>query len=550
MLTRTSEATPPRGHGKFGHRALFSAQWPQQVSYVRHVKDCLRPQPCPISCPLIHPLLFIRGSSRSEPSDNIEPSGEPPSLRPMAPSPKPFVLDRRESTRSKTTSEAIQSESVHGSVTVFALGPFGVQPGRFIHILDNSSLLNIFCLYRLVLQEKHAVNKTLVPQEGEWCHERWWYKLAHVCQRWRSLILESALHLHLCLVCTFGTPVATMLEYSPPFPLIIDYIVEKNHGIAGEDAEGMFIVAIDGEFPGLQYLHIGPPTKYDAGLILPKTFRAPHLHHLRSMSYSFPIGSPLLTTAISLATLSLQKIHPSAYFRPNDLLQRLSHMPQLETLKITFQSPIPDRDDIVVQLLDTPIMTHITLPNLRWFTFGGASAYLEALLPRMTVPLLRKLNIMFSHQLTYSVPCLRQFMSTTGNLRLSTAKFGFHHGRFTVWVRPYKGAMDYAFYMHVDCIHLDWQVASAAQVFDVFSPVFSTVESVILDYRRHLVSSEWRNEADRTQWRKLLRSFRNVKTLRVHNGIMGELATLFNTGRWGATHGTGTRAEGARVFFR
>jgi hypothetical protein len=343
-----------------------------------------------------------------------------------------------------------------------------------------------------------------------------------------------------------------MLEYSPPFPLIIDYS-EKNHGIAGEDAMGIFlalehrdrvrrirllmrvpdlqrfIMAIDGEFPVLQYLHIGPPTKHGAGLILPKTFRAPHLHHLRLMDFSFPIGSPLLMTAISLVTLSLQKIHPSAHFSPNDLLQRLSHMPQLETLRITFHSPIPDRD-IVVQLLHTPIMTHVTLPNLRWFTFGGFSAYLEALLPRMTTPLLRKLKIMFFHQLTYSVPCLLQFMSTTGNLRFSTAKFRFYHGRFVVWVYPHKGAMEYAFYMHVTCRHLDWQVASAAQVFDVLSPVFSTVESVILDYRRHFVSSEWRNEADRTQWRKLLRSFRNVKTLRVPDGLTGELAHSLRPG--------------------
>jgi hypothetical protein len=49
----------------------------------------------------------------------------------MAPPPKAFVLERRESTRSKTTSEALQSESAHASVTVFALGPLGVRPGRY-----------------------------------------------------------------------------------------------------------------------------------------------------------------------------------------------------------------------------------------------------------------------------------------------------------------------------------------------------------------------------------------------------------------------------------
>ncbi|KAI0276410.1 hypothetical protein BGY98DRAFT_986246, partial [Russula aff. rugulosa BPL654] len=52
---------------------------------------------------------------------------------------------------------------------------------------------------------------------GYWVEERWWYRLAHVCQRWRNLILGSATYLGLCLVCTYGTPVADMLAHSPPF---------------------------------------------------------------------------------------------------------------------------------------------------------------------------------------------------------------------------------------------------------------------------------------------------------------------------------------------
>jgi hypothetical protein len=36
--------------------------------------------------------------------------------------------------------------------------------------------------------------------------------------------------------------------------------------------------------------------------------------------------------------------------------------------------------------------------------------------------------------------------------------------------------------------------------------------------------SEEHNEVDRTEWRKLLRSFRNVKTLRIGNGLVEELS--------------------------
>jgi hypothetical protein len=43
-------------------------------------------------------------------------------------------------------------------------------------------------------------------------------------------------------------------------------------------------------------------------------------------------------------------------------------MPQLEGLGIMFDSPLPNRD-IVRQSLDTPIMAHVTLPNLLEFVF-------------------------------------------------------------------------------------------------------------------------------------------------------------------------------------
>jgi len=69
----------------------------------------------------------------------------------------------------------------------------------------------------------------------------------------------------------------------------------------------------------------------------------------------------------------------SAYFLPNDLIQRISLMPQLEALGITFRSPVRNLD-VKRDLLRRPPMTHVTLPNLGLFWFKGASAYLEALL--------------------------------------------------------------------------------------------------------------------------------------------------------------------------
>src|SRR5260221_10222679 len=137
---------------------------------------------------------------------------------------------------------------------------------------------------------------------------------------------------------------------SRPLPLIIDY-VDKHHDITAEGEEGIIlalrhrervrrirllmpvpnlqklVAAIDKEFPALLYLYIGPPTKHNTILRLPKTFRAAHLCHLILINMTFPIGCSFLMSAVDLVTLSLRLIHPSAYFSPNILLQRLSSMP-------------------------------------------------------------------------------------------------------------------------------------------------------------------------------------------------------------------------------
>ena len=63
-----------------------------------------------------------------------------------------------------------------------------------------------------------------------------------------------------------------------------------------------------------------------------------------------------------------------------------------------------------------------------------------------------------------------------------------------------------------------------AQIFDDLKAVFPTVVDLTIDYTEHTLSSEWHNQADRTLWRKLLGSFMNVKTLRVHEGLVRELS--------------------------
>jgi len=338
-----------------------------------------------------------------------------------------------------------------------------------------------------------------------------------------------------------------MLTNSPPLPLIIDHIHEHGtFGITAEDEAGImlalqhrdrvrrirlqmpflylqkFIPAIDEEFLMLEYLYIAPPTKHDSWLILPNTIQAPHLRHLILINFAFSIRSPLITTSTGLVTLSLEHIPQSAFSHPNDLLQQISLMTQLETLGITFHSPVSNRD-LERQLMHRPVMTRVVLPNLRWLGLRASSNYMEAVLSRMTTPLLERLQALFFFQLNFSVPHLLEFMGAAQNLRFSSAKIQFFLNRVVVSVYPRDDAPVFSFYTDISCTPIDWQVSFAAQISRTLRTVFLSVDHLTLNFQRYPESSE-ANEADRTPWRELLGSFSNVKVLRVNEDFHGQIS--------------------------
>jgi hypothetical protein len=338
-----------------------------------------------------------------------------------------------------------------------------------------------------------------------------------------------------------------MLAHSPPFPIVVDYF-ERSRDITTNDEERITfalkqrdrvrrarlqmsatclqksIANMDEEYPILEFLAIELPIRNNnTVLILPETLQAPHLRHLRLTGFALPMRSPLLTTAVGLVTLNLCMYHPSTYFHPNTLLQWISLMPQLETLNIYFRLSIPNHG-VERQLVHTPIIVPVTLPNLRRFWFHGVSTYLDALVHRIATPRLEQLQFQFFNQLTFSVPHLQQFVNATETLRFDSAAFTFSDRYVDAVVYLHGETKIYTIGMVVFCWHLDWQVSSVAQVSNSLSQIFSAVERLDLQLKEHNRSSEEHNEVDRTEWRKLLRPFRNVKTLRIGNKLVQDLS--------------------------
>jgi hypothetical protein len=340
-----------------------------------------------------------------------------------------------------------------------------------------------------------------------------------------------------------------MLAHYPTLPLIIDHLAQEPDTTV-KDEEWMllalqqrdrvrriritmaipnlrkFTIAMNKEFPKLEYMYLAPPRKQDidAKFTLPRAFRAPRLRHLLLRCFAFSMASPLLATSIGLITLSLEEISTSAYFSPSELLKQLSSMPQLETLGISFYSRTHNTD-AERQLLQMPIMTRVSLPNLRWFGFGGMSAYLEALLPQLSTPRLEKLQIWFFGQPSYPVPHLLQSLGTAANIRFSSASLLFLEKSVSLIAYPHEVARIYAFDLEVYCRDRDLQVEFVAEILNGLRAKLSSVEHLSLEYERYSLSEPWDDEAyRRVQWRKVLGLFNNVKTLLVPNGLIRELS--------------------------
>ena len=116
-----------------------------------------------------------------------------------------------------------------------------------------------------------------------------------------------------------------------------------------------------------------------------------------------------------------------------------------------------------------------------------------------------------------------QFMNTTENLKSDNAEIMFQDKRICMGMY-FRGADTYAFLVTVNCWQLNMQVSSTVQISNALGQVFSAVEHLALQHEAHSQSSEEHNDVDRIEWCRLLRSFSNVKTLEVKDGLVEQVS--------------------------
>ncbi|KAF8264560.1 hypothetical protein EI94DRAFT_1738155 [Lactarius quietus] len=414
-------------------------------------------------------------------------------------------------------------------------------PQTAISALNHDVLLNIFHWYRLVT--------TTDGFDRGWNLERWWYRLIHVCRTWQHLILASRTRMDLHLVCTYGTPITTMLAHSPPLPLII-YFPGRLGDASGKDEEDVvfalqhhervrrihlrasaaslpkLVNAMACEYPTLQRLvlrsHTTKPIAHSTtGILLPTKLQAPLLQRLTLSDIRLPASSELLLRASGLVTLELLDIADTPEIHPAHLVAQLARMAQLERLILHFRTALPNRT--VERTLAGVRVLRTTLPRLALLSFRGSSAYLNGTLARLVTPALQTLFVDLFAQLTFDLPSLVPFVRSGFQFHAAELHFDAENGCVLLDSQAGRITRTNPVQLRVSCRALEWQLAALAQICGVLTPLFARVEGLTLGLHVARPSPDANlstdpdldSDLERAEWHELLRAFGGTKTLQL-----------------------------------
>ena len=274
--------------------------------------------------------------------------------------------------------------------------------------LAGDILLEIFDAYRQLYQ--HQPN-----YESLWNGSDGWFKLAHVCLRWRRLVLSSTTRLRVHLLFTpRRSSREPVLSYLPRLPIFVDYCnvswTEKDenlalaaiehrsrvHGITlRKPCAGRLLQALIHPILELESFKIcSSPLNYrdEPELDIPPTFllSAPSLRRLTLRDVVPRCLSPLLSSGTALVELALSlKVSrdslPEAPLIAN--LQRLSCLRRLK-LKLCYSDiAIPDSTPPPATTGDV-----VPLSKLTDFILWGRAPYVEMLVARLAATSLQHLD--------------------------------------------------------------------------------------------------------------------------------------------------------------
>ena len=369
-----------------------------------------------------------------------------------------------------------------------------------IEKLPDDVLMKIFIFSRLVIPI-YLWGFLQDPQPG------WkWHRLVHVCRRWRYIVFSSPRSLDLQLFCTYGTPVKDNLDCWPELPIVMRYLAflsprpplmsagDEDNIIATLQhpdririiqlnvstllLEGLATMAPE-PFPALESLELA--TQTETGLTLPsESFGGPfpRLRVLHLTRIALPALERLLLSAENLVSLRLHALPNSGHISSEALTICLAVTTLLETLYLHFN--FPTFNSVTGGNISAP-QRRVVLPSLGYFSFHGASEYLECLLSGINAPVLKDIDISFFNQATiFHNPQLLQFICLTETQRRHDEAKVHCSGDGISIAFTRKGA-PHRMGLRVRCMPVDWQLSCMAEICDNLSLIIADVQDLHVD---------------------------------------------------------------------
>jgi len=393
------------------------------------------------------------------------------------------------------------------------VGPLNVP----IRIIPDDALLEIFISF---VDEAERIEA--------------WYTLVHVCRRWRYIVFNSPRRLNLRLLCTYSTPVREKLDVWPALPIIIRKSVDPTSLLAGADnilaalehhdrmchidlwdvpssLLERFATATKEPFPALTYLELW--SNDESVPTLPDSFLggyAPRLRTLYLIGIPFPALPKLLLSSNALVNLDLSDTPDSGYISPEAMVNCLTTLRRLESLKLGFRSP-HSRPKANRR---PPPLERAVLSTLTWFQFKGVSEYLEDLVSLIDAPLLDTVRVTLFNQLIFHISQFPRFIGRAENLKAFTAGLVvLYNQSVKVTLYPQAGKEDRPMVaLAISCSQSDWQLSSLKQVCKSFRPLLFDLERLDIHEDKYW-GPHWRDDMESPQWLSLFRPFIAVKDL-------------------------------------
>ncbi|KAH9970485.1 hypothetical protein BGW80DRAFT_1562159 [Lactifluus volemus] len=374
---------------------------------------------------------------------------------------------------------------------------------------------------------------------------RWWHPLVHVCRRWRYIVFQSPLRLHLRLQWNANTPVKETLDV---WPRVVPIVIKESRlqlplrganiiaALEHHDRVSEIHLTITSTllkrlnkamkkpYPVLTHLRLRSSM---SAPVLRDTFlggSAPRLEDLNLVGIPFPALPKFLPACHDLGFIYLTNIPNTGYISPEAMATALSALTKLKFVHIGFESPASSRPDPANRPPSS--LTRVVLPALTHFKFEGACEYFERLVARIDTPIITSLETWFFNQRYFDIPHFLQFISRTqipGSVEQAKLYFEDKSVLIHFCHRNWIG-FRFGLYIGISRPELDWNVACAAQICGKMSPFLSNVERLLINVYGfgNILLSNWRDYVDNPRWLEIFHAFPALQHMQIPP-ILGEI---------------------------